>query len=108
MPPKITQAGQPCRHCGAPVVKRTHQKPPKPTKAYYFAWWFACPQCKALYMVEDAKRFFAAPATLSGDLFAAEPVYDKGQPACEIDETERATDELPPWGSCGPECSACR
>ena len=58
----ITQTGQPCRHCGAPVVKRTHQEALTKKKqkrrakqSYHFEWWFKCPKCKALFMVEAAK-----------------------------------------------------
>lgn len=53
--PKIVSEGQPCRKCGAPVVKRTHNRPSKPNQAYWFQWWFACPKCKAQYMVEEAR-----------------------------------------------------
>jgi len=56
---KITAEGQQCRHCGTPVVRQVHKGPPKPTRSgYYFEYWFKCPRCKALYMVEAAKRFF--------------------------------------------------
>ena len=58
-PFKIDYAGQPCRHCRTPVVRQTHAKPPKPGRSY-FAWWFKCPGCKALYLVEAARRFFDA------------------------------------------------
>ena len=55
---KITAAGQPCRKCGTPVIRQRHSPgfSPKPTKAYYFDWWFKCPSCRTLYMVEAAKR----------------------------------------------------
>ena len=54
---KITVEGQPCRHCGTPVVKRV----PRPRKlkegqAYRFAWYLYCPGCKAMYLVEEAKQ----------------------------------------------------
>ena len=61
-PFKIDYAGQPCRHCRTPVVRQTHAKPPKPGRSY-FAWWFKCPGCKALYLVEAARRFFDATGT---------------------------------------------
>lgn len=54
---KITQEGQLCRKCSTPVVKRTPKKP-KPTQAYYFEYYLYCPKCQAMYMVEEAKRFF--------------------------------------------------
>lgn len=56
---KILREGQPCRKCGYPVLRKEHQ-PGYDTsrKAYYFEWWFVCPnsQCKTAYFVEDAKR----------------------------------------------------
>jgi ssDNA-binding Zn-finger/Zn-ribbon topoisomerase 1 len=61
-PFKIDYAGQPCRHCRTPVVRQTHAKPPKPGRSY-FAWWFKCPRCKAVYLVEAARRFFDATGT---------------------------------------------
>ena len=60
-PFKIDHAGQPYRHCRTPVVRQTHTKPPKPRPGRsYFAWWFKCPACKAIYLVEAARRFFDA------------------------------------------------
>ena len=29
----------------------------------YFEWWFKCPRCKAIYLVEAARRFFDATDT---------------------------------------------
>jgi hypothetical protein len=58
---KITEVGQPCRHCDTPVVRRQH-KPgftPSPSKAYYFEWWLACPECGARYMIEAAKKMIS-------------------------------------------------
>ena len=63
-PFRIDHAGQPCRHCGTPVLHQTHTKPPKPRPGgSYFAWWFKCPCCKAIFLVEAAKRFFDATGT---------------------------------------------
>src|ERR1035441_1953226 len=70
-PFKIDQAGQPCRHCQTPVVHQTHTKPkPKHGGSWrsasggsYFEWWFKCPGCKAIYLVEPARRFFDATDT---------------------------------------------
>lgn len=54
---KVVAEGQPCRKCGTPVVKRTpKKKTPQPRQSYYFAWYLYCPGCKAMYMVEEAKR----------------------------------------------------
>lgn len=54
----ITTAGQPCEHCKTPVEKknRTNMKT-KPGQEYYFLYWFYCPNCKAIYHVEDAKVY---------------------------------------------------
>jgi hypothetical protein len=53
---KITEIGQPCRHCETPVERREHKMPPKSRKGgYYYAWWLGCPGCSAIYMVESAK-----------------------------------------------------
>jgi len=56
---KIVRAGQPCRKCGTPVVRREHAPNAQgyKKKAYWFEWWFACPRCRTLFMVEAAKRF---------------------------------------------------
>ncbi len=54
---KITEVGQACRKCGTPVEKRIPKKKTvKANQAYYFAWYLYCPGCKAMYMVEEAKR----------------------------------------------------
>src|ERR1017187_6439707 len=58
-PFSIDHEGQPCRHCETPVVRQTHRKLPKPKPGgYYFDWWFRCPACEAIYLVEAARRFF--------------------------------------------------
>jgi len=61
---KITKEGQPCRKCATPVVKRTPKKH-KQAQAYYYEYYFFCPKCATMYMVEEAKRSMAeykAPA----------------------------------------------
>jgi hypothetical protein len=57
-PEKITEEGQLCRHCKTPVLKRTHgSKAPRKNKSgYYYKWWFACPNCRAIYMDHAARR----------------------------------------------------
>ena len=75
-----------------PVIRRSHSKPPNPSKAYYFEWWFACPKCKAIYMVEDAKRFFNKTADKPLDLFA--PAEESRTVASEPDPDD---DGVPPW-----------
>ena len=60
MTDKILKENQPCRHCGTPVKKITRNGPPKHRngRSYYFLWFFVCPACKAMYMVEAAKRYY--------------------------------------------------
>lgn len=55
-PTEITKAGQPCRKCGTPVVKRIPKRKRRSDQAYYFEYYLQCPQCETIYMVEDAKR----------------------------------------------------
>jgi ribonuclease HI len=55
---KITEEGQPCRKCSTPVIKRTPRRKLKRDQAYYFEYYLYCPKCHAMYMVEEAKRFF--------------------------------------------------
>jgi uncharacterized protein with PIN domain len=54
---KITAEGQPCRHCGTPVVKKVRHRRISPRRAYYYAWTLFCENCKTMYLVEEAKRF---------------------------------------------------
>jgi 5-methylcytosine-specific restriction endonuclease McrA len=53
---RITEAGQPCRHCQVPVVRVEGRKRVRKGRAYFFEWFFQCPSCRAMYMVEAAKR----------------------------------------------------
>ena len=42
-----------------PVVKRTprhHQR--KTGQSYYYEYYFYCPNCRTLYLIEDAKRVY--------------------------------------------------
>jgi ribonuclease HI len=56
------QEGEPCWKCSTPVIK---QKPTKKPKGdYYFEFYLYCPQCKATYQAESAKRFIEQPASL--------------------------------------------
>ncbi len=51
------EAGEPCRKCGTPIIKKpTKAKTPKPGQTYYFAWYLSCPGCNTMYLVDDAKR----------------------------------------------------
>lgn len=55
---KIKSEGDPCRKCGSAVIfKPTKKKDLKPDQTYYFEYYFLCPNCKTVYMVEEAKRF---------------------------------------------------
>jgi ribonuclease HI len=55
---KILQEGDQCRKCGTPVIKRQpKQKALKPGQNYYFEFYLLCPNCKTMYMVEEAKRY---------------------------------------------------
>ena len=55
---KITEEGQPCRKCSTPVVKRTSRKKSSSKRSYYYEYFFACPECKTLYMVDEAKKYY--------------------------------------------------
>lgn len=60
--PRLTQAGQLCWKCGAPVVK---QKPrSKPNLGYYYEYYLYCPGCQATYQVKEAKRLVEQPPSL--------------------------------------------
>jgi ribonuclease HI len=54
--------GEPCRKCLMPVIKQVSHK--KPKGDYYFEFYLYCPQCKATYQVEDAKRLIERPSSL--------------------------------------------
>ena len=63
---KITKEGDPCRKCGTPVViKRPKKRKIKENQSYYFEWYLYCPNCRNMYMVEEAKRM----VDNSGQLF---------------------------------------
>lgn len=53
---KITKEGQPCRKCGTPVVKRRPSQKPKADQQYAYDYYLFCPQCKTIYLVEEAKK----------------------------------------------------
>ena len=51
------EAGESCRKCGTPIVKKpTKAKTPKPGQTYFYAWYLSCPGCNTMYMVDEAKR----------------------------------------------------
>ncbi len=55
---RITRAGQPCRKCGTPVIKRTPRRRKKPGQVFYYEYYLHCPNCQTNYMVEEAKRYY--------------------------------------------------
>lgn len=55
---KITQEGQSCRKCSTPVVKKVPRRKHKPAQTYYYEYYLYCPNCRTMYMVEEAKRYF--------------------------------------------------
>jgi ribonuclease HI len=55
---KIVEEGQPCRKCSTPVVRRVpRRKSLKQGQSYYYEYYFLCPNCRTMYMVEEAKRY---------------------------------------------------
>ena len=58
---KIVEEGQPCRKCATPVVKKTPRKKHKPGQTFYYEYYYYCPSCKTMYMVEEAKRVIIEP-----------------------------------------------
>lgn len=57
-PQKILKEGDLCRKCLTPVIKKeTSNKSLKKDRAYHFEYYLLCPNCKTMYMVEDAKVF---------------------------------------------------
>lgn len=54
---KIEKEGDLCRNCGIPAIKRTPKKKKrKPDQTYYFEYYLYCTSCRAMYLVEEAKR----------------------------------------------------
>lgn len=52
---KHKHEGEPCRKCSTPLIKRTPKKR-KRRETYYYEWYLFCPQCRCIYMVQEAKR----------------------------------------------------
>jgi len=54
---KIEKEGDLCRNCNTPTVKKSPKKRKiKKNQNYYYEYYLYCPNCRAMYMVEDAKR----------------------------------------------------
>jgi ribonuclease HI len=60
--PPLTEPGQPCRKCSTPVIKQQSRK--RPNRGYYYEYYLWCPNCKASYEVESAKRLVEQPPSL--------------------------------------------
>lgn len=56
------QAGEPCRQCATPVIKRAGKK--KPGRDSYYEFHLICPNCQTTYHIESAKRFVEQPPSL--------------------------------------------
>lgn len=55
---KVNNQGDPCRKCGSAVIQKPSKKKEfKPAQTYYYMYYFLCPKCKTVYLVEEAKRF---------------------------------------------------
>ena len=49
--------GDLCRKCKTKVIKKEIKKRNiKDTQTYYFEYYLLCPQCKTIYMTDEAKR----------------------------------------------------
>ena len=54
---KVSEEGDACRKCGTSVVKKpTKKKEVKPGQTYYYEYFLLCPNCKTMYLLEEAKR----------------------------------------------------
>jgi ribonuclease HI len=54
---KVSEEGDACRKCGTSVIKKpTKKKEVKPGQTYYYEYFLLCPNCKTMYLLEDAKR----------------------------------------------------
>lgn len=58
---KVSEEGDACKKCGTSVIKKpTKKKEVKPGQTYYYEYFLLCPNCKTMYMVEEAKRDIAS------------------------------------------------
>lgn len=97
---RITREGQACRKCSTPVIKRIPRKPKK-TQAYYFEYYFYCPKCGTMYLVEEAKR------NIDSDFAAQLEIVKEGQPCrkCSTPVIKRISKKHKPFLYC-PMCHA--
>lgn len=62
---KIEKEGDLCRKCNIPTVKKIPKKRKiKQNQTFYFEYYLFCSNCRAMYMVEDAKRDVSDDNTL--------------------------------------------
>lgn len=52
----VEKAGDPCRKCGTPVVRKIPKRKLKPGQSYYYEYYYVCPACGTMYLTEKAKR----------------------------------------------------
>lgn len=65
-PQKILNEGDLCKKCLTPVVKKTTSNNSiKKNRSYHYKYYLICPNCKTMYMVEEAK-IFTEPDNLKG------------------------------------------
>jgi len=61
----IMQVGDRCRKCNTPIIKKIpKRKKMKEGQDYYYDYYLFCPNCKAMYMVDEAKRFITSDGRL--------------------------------------------
>jgi ribonuclease HI len=54
---KVRNENDLCRKCGVEVIKKhSKKKEIKPNQTYYYEYYLLCPNCKTMYLVEEAKR----------------------------------------------------
>lgn len=85
---KITEAGQPCWHCGSPVAKKIPREKSRSKRAYYYAYYFKCSNsnCPAqfVYMPEEAKRFWSEKSQPAEGIPAAPKQVKKKTTTCRL------------------------
>jgi len=53
---RVRSEGDPCRNCSTPVIKKIPRAKRRENQTYYYEYYLYCPDCKRMYMVEEAKR----------------------------------------------------
>lgn len=74
----ILEAGDACRFCNAPVVKRTAKQKnidrAMANGTYYHAWYFFCPKCRKVYNPEEARIYCDGSLDRMDDLRAVRSI----------------------------------